>query len=47
MALCYLQADTSPADVAAMVEALQRLAREVAAPAGDAYWSISAPAAAA
>lgn len=39
MALCYLQADAAAADVGAMVAALQRLAREVAAPAGDPYWA--------
>ena len=57
MALCYLQAAVAgadvpaaavpTADVAAMVEALRQLAREVAAPAGDGYWSVSAPAGAA
>ncbi len=47
MALCYLQADASAADVAAMVGSLKSLAREVAAPAGDGYWSVSAPAGAA
>lgn len=47
MALCYMQADVPSADVTAMVEALRGLAREVAAPAGDAYWSVSAPAPAA
>lgn len=43
MALCYLQAGIGESDVAGMVEALKRLAREVAAPVGDFYWSLAAP----